>query len=124
MKFKIAATKEPQFLFLLSLLVFLELLSAGGFTLIIAPDPKSALLFGISALRLLLVAGIWLLAIIVLVAGILAHRKKLSLDSVWLVNRARPLRRAIYAISFVLIVWGWFSLLCPAYVFGRFIYIY
>jgi hypothetical protein len=124
MKPKIAPDKEPQFLFLLSLLVFLELSVSGVVTLLISPDPKNALIFGFSALRLLLVAGIWILAIIVLGVGVKALKKKLSLDSIWLVNKNRNLRQSIYAISFALIVWGWLSLFCPAYLFGRLIYIF
>ncbi len=124
MNSKIASTKEPQFLFLLSLFAFLELAFSGVMTLWISPDPKNALFFGFSAQRLLLVAGICILAIIVLVAGILARKNKLSLDFVWLVNTKRNLRRPIYAISFALIVWGWLSLFCPAYLFGKLTYIF
>ena len=124
MNSRIAPTKEPQFLFLLSLFAFLELFFSGVATLLIHPDPKSALIFGFSALRLLLVGGIWILAIFVLVAGVMARKNKLSLDSAWLVNKRRNLRRAIYTISFVLIVWGWLSLFCPAYLFGKLVYIF
>ena len=124
MNSRILPTREPQYLFLLSLFAFLELFISGVATLLISPDPKSALIFGFSALRLLLVAGIWTLAIVVLVAGVIARRNKLSLDSAWLVYRSRSLRQSIYAISFALIVWGWISLFCPAYLFGKLIYIY
>jgi hypothetical protein len=79
MKPKLAPAKEPQFLFLLSLLVFLELSVSGVVTLLISPDPKNALIFGFSALRLLLVAGIWIVAIIILGAGVKARKRKLSL---------------------------------------------
>jgi len=106
---KIAPAKEPQFLFLLSLLAFLELSISGIVTLIISPDPKNALVFGFSAQRLLLVAGTWILAIIVLAAGGIARTKKLSLDSAWLVNKNRYLKQTIYGISIALIVWGWLS---------------
>jgi hypothetical protein len=121
---KIAPDKEPHSLFLLSLFAFLELFSSGLVTLLIKPDPKNALIFGFSALRLLLVAGIWSLAIIVLLAGVMASKKKVSLDSAWLVNKGRNLRLPIYAVSFTLILWGWLSLFCPAYLFGKSIYIF
>jgi hypothetical protein len=124
MNSRIAPTKEPQFLFLLSLFAFLELFFSGVVTLLINPDPKNALIFGFSALRLLLVAVIWALAIIVLAAGIVARKKKLSLDTAWLVNNSRNLRQSIYGISFALIVWGWLALSCPAYLFGKLIYIF
>ena len=124
MNSRIAPTEEPQFLFLLSLFAFIELVISGMVTLLISSDPKNALIFGISALRLLLVAGTWILATIVLVAGFMARKNKLSLDSAWLVNKKRNLRRLIYAISFALIVWGWLSLFCPAYLFGRLVYIF
>ncbi len=124
MNSRIMPTREPQYLFLLSLFAFLELFISGVVTLLIYPDPKSALIFGFSALRLLLVAGIWTLAIVVLVAGVLARRNKLTLASVWLVYKSKILRQSIYAISFALIVWGWLSLFCPAYLFGRLIYIF
>jgi hypothetical protein len=124
MNSRILPSREPQYLFLLSLFAFLELFISGVVTLLISPDPKSALIFGFSALRLLLVAAIWILAIVVLVAGIISRRRKLSLDSAWLVYRSRSLRQSIYAISFALIVWGWLSLFCPAYLFGRLIYIF
>lgn len=124
MNSRIAPTKEPQFLFLLCLFAFLELFFSGVVTLLINPDPKNALIFGFSALRLFLVAVIWALAIIVLAAGIVARKKKLSLDTAWLVNNSRNLRQSIYAISFALIVWGWLALSCPAYLFGKLIYIF
>ncbi len=124
MSSRILPTREPQYLFLLSLFAFLELFISGVATLLISPDPKSALIFGLSALRLLLVAGIWTLAIVVLVAGVMARRNRLSLDSAWLVYKGRSLRQSIYVISFALIVWGWISLFCPAYLFGKLIYIY
>ena len=123
MSSKIAPAKEPQALFLLALLAFIELFFSGVVTLLIFPDPKSAFIFGYSAQRLLLVAGTWILATIVLAAGIMARRHKLSLDSAWLVDKSKNLRRTIYAISFTLIVWGWLSLFCPAYIFGKLIYI-
>lgn len=121
---KIAPAKEPQFLFLLSLLAFLELSISGIVTLIISPDPKNALVFGFSAQRLLLVAGTWILAIIVLVFGGIARTKNLSLDSAWLVNKNRYLRHTIYVISIALIVWGWLSIVSPAYLFGHLNYIF
>ena len=124
MNSKIAPAKEPQFLFLLSLLAFLELSISGAVTLLISPDPKNALIFGFSAQRLLLVAGIWILAIIVLAAGVMARKKKMSLDSAWLVNKNKYFRKTIYGISFALIVWGWLSIVCPAYLFGKIIYIF
>ena len=124
MNSRILPTREPQYLFLLSLFAFLELFISGVVTLLITPDPKSALIFGFSALRLLLVVGIFILAIVVLVAGIIARRKKLSLDSAWLVYKNRSIRYSVYAISFALIVWGWLALFCPAYLFGRLIYIF
>lgn len=124
MNFKIASTKEPQFLFLLSLFAFLELAFSGVVTLLITPDPKNALIFGFSAQRLLLVAGIWILAVIVLAAGVMARKNKSSLDSVWLVNERRILRLPIYAISFGLIAWGWLSLFCPGYLFGKLVFIF
>ena len=124
MNSKIAPTKEPQILFLLALLAFLEIFFSGVITLLIHPDPKNASIFGYSVLRLFLVAWIWILAITVLVTGILARKNKLSLDSAWLVNKKKILRQFIYAISFVLIVWGWLSLFSPAYQFGRLSYIF
>ncbi len=124
MNSKIVPAKEPQFLFLLSLLAFLELFISGVVTLLITPDPKNALLFGFSAQRLFLVAGIWILAIIVLAAGLMARKKKLSMDSAWLVNKNRYLRQTTYIISFALIVWGWLSLFSPAYLFGNLNYIF
>ncbi|MGB8213935.1 MAG: hypothetical protein WCE68_10295 [Anaerolineales bacterium] len=119
MNYKIAPAKEPQFLFLLSLFAFLELFISGVVTLFITPDPKNAVIFGFSALRLVQVVVIWILAIIVLVAGVIARKNELSLDSAWLVNKSRNLRRAVYAISFAFIVLGWLALFCPAYMFGR-----
>jgi hypothetical protein len=124
MNSRITPTREPLYLFLLSLFASLELFISGVVTLLISPDPKSALIFGFSTLRLLLVAGIWALAIVVLVAGIIARRNKISLDSAWLVDKSRIFRQSIYAISFVLIVWGWLALFSPAYLFGRQIYIF
>jgi hypothetical protein len=124
MKPKIAPARESQFLFLLSLLAFLELFISGVATLLISPDPKNALIFGFSVLRMLQVLGIWILATCVLVGGIIAHRKKVSLDSAWLVDKKSRLRKPIYAISFALIVWGWLSLFCPAYLFNRLMYIF
>jgi hypothetical protein len=124
MNYTIAPTKEPKLLLLISLLAFFDLFISGVVTLFIAPDPKNALIFGFSLLRLLLVVGIWIFAIIVLISGIMAYKKKLSLDSVWLVNQGRNLRRSIYAISFALIIWGWLSLFCPAYLFHKLIYIF
>jgi hypothetical protein len=124
MNYKIAPTKEPQFLFLLSVFAFLELFLSGVATLLITPDPKNGLIFGFSALRLLQVGGIWILATFILVAGITARRNKVSLDSVWLLNKHKVLRRTVYAISFALIVWGWVSLVSPANLFGKQIYIF
>ena len=124
MNSKIAPTKEPQTLFLLALLAFLEIFFSGVVTLLIHPDPKNAIIFGYSVLRLFLVAWIWILATIVLVTGIIARKNKLSLDTVWLVNKKKNLRQSIYAISFALIVWGLLSLFSPAYQFGRLSYIF
>ena len=124
MNSKIASTKEPQFLFVLSFFAFLELAFSGVVTLLISPDPKNALLFGFSAQRLLLVAGIWILAIIVLAAGVMARKNKISLDSAWLVNKRRILRLPVYAISFALIAWGWLSLFCPGYLFDKLVFIF
>lgn len=124
MNSKIALTKAPQFLFLLSFFAFLELAFSGMVTLLISPDPKNALIFGFSAQRLLLVAGIWILAIIVLAAGVMARKNKISLDSAWLVNKRRILRLPVYAISFALIAWGWLSLFCPGYLFGKLVFIF
>jgi hypothetical protein len=124
MNSQIKPTKEPQILLLLSLFAFLELSISGVITLLIAPDPKNAILFGFSAKRLLLVSGILILAFLVLGAGIIAYKNKLSLDSAWLVNKKRNLRQSIYTISFALIIWGWLSLFCPAYVFSRQMYIF
>jgi hypothetical protein len=121
---KIAPAKEPQFLFLLSFLAFLELSISGLGTLFISPDPKKAFLFGFSVQRLLLVAGIWILAIIVLGAGVAARKKKLQLDSAWLVNKNRYLRQTLYGISIALILWGWLSLVSPPYLFANLNYIY
>ncbi len=118
----IAPEKEPQSLFILSLLAFLELFLSGLVTLLINPDPKNALIFGFSALRLTLVVGIWILAIFVFVAGVMARKNKTSLDSAYLVHKGRNLRRTIYALSFALILWGWLALFCPAYIFGKLIY--
>jgi hypothetical protein len=121
---RIAPSREPQFLFLLSLFAFLELFLSGVVTLLISSDPKNAVIFGLSFQRLLMVGWIWILAIIVLIAGIRARQKKMSLDSVWFVNKERNLRRTLYGISFALIVWGWLSFFCPSYLFGRQIYIF
>ena len=115
MNSKIAPTKEPQILFLLSLFAFLEVFLSGVITLLIAPDPKNALIFGFSFQRLLLVGGIWILAIIVLIAGIMARKKKATLDSAWRFNKKKILRFPIYVLFFILIIWGWLSLFCPAY---------
>ena len=124
MNSKIAPTKEPQILFLLSLFAFLEVFLSGVITLLIAPDPKNALIFGFSFQRLLLVGGIWILAIIVLIAGIMARKKKATLDSAWRFNKKKILRFPIYVLFFILIIWGWLSLFCPAYLFGKYIYIF
>ncbi len=124
MKSKIGPDKEPQSLFLLSMLAFVEILISGIVTLFIAPDPKNSLIFGYSALRLLLVTGIGITAFIVLLAGVTARKKKISLDAVWLVNKSGIVRRLIYLISFALIIWGWLSLFCPGYLFGRRIFIF
>jgi len=82
--FKIAPTTEPQFLFLLSFCAFLELAFSGLARLLIAPNPKSALLFGFSVLRLLQVWGIWIIAILILSAGFTARNRKMPLDSILL----------------------------------------
>src|SRR5512137_2563072 len=95
MNSKIAPDKEPQSLLILSLFAFLELLLSGLVTLLINPDPKNALFFGFSALRLSLVAGIWALSVLVFVAGIVAYRNKWSLDSAFLINKGKILRRPI-----------------------------
>jgi hypothetical protein len=120
----ITPTKEPKYLFILGLFSFLELVCSGLVTLFITPDPKNALIFGFSALRLLQVGGIWILATIVLVVGIMAHRNKVSLDSAWLVNKSSNIHRPILVFSLALIIWGWLALFCPAYLFGNLIYIF
>jgi len=120
MKSKLALTRQPQFLFLLCLCALLEWFFSGVLTLLITPDPKNSLVFGFSALRLLLVAGIWILAVLLLVAGLIAVKKQASLDSVWLAVQTGNLQLPIYAISFVLLVWGWLALFCPAYLFGKY----
>jgi len=66
--------RQPQFLFLLCILASLEWFISGVVTLVIIHDPKNSLIFGFSVLRLLMVAGIWILAVIVLVAA-LSHVK-------------------------------------------------
>jgi hypothetical protein len=121
---KIAANKEPQYLFLLSLLSFIELFIAGLITLNISSDPKNALIFGISVQRLLLVGGIWIMAITVLVAGILARKKKFFLDSTWSGYKQSYCWLLFHAISFALIVWGWISIFCPVYLFNKQMYIF
>ncbi|MGD0878743.1 MAG: hypothetical protein ABSA01_11415 [Anaerolineales bacterium] len=64
------------------------------------------------------------MATIVLVAGIMARRNNVSLSSAWLVNKSDNLRRPILVISFALIIWGWLALFCPAYLFGKLIFIF
>jgi hypothetical protein len=124
MSFKVRPGKEPEFLFRLSLLSFLELFISGVMTLLISPDPKNVLILGFSLQRLLLVAGIWVVTILVLTVGVIARKKKLSLDSAWLVDKNKYLRAIIYAISFMLILWGWISVFCPGYLFGRLVFIF
>jgi hypothetical protein len=124
MNHRVGSSREPFFLFLLSLLASLELFISGGVTLLISPDPKNAIFLGLSIQRLLLVAGIWTLAACILFAGLFARRRKVSLDQAWLVNGNKVLRRTIYGISLALIVWGWLSFFCPAYLFDRLIYIF
>ena len=121
---RILFNRQPQFLFLLCILASLEWFISGVVTLVIIHDPKNSLIFGFSVLRLLMVAGIWILAGIVLVAGVIARKKQVSLDSVGRFIQARNLRFPIYAISFALIVLGWLALFCPAYLFGKQIFIF
>jgi hypothetical protein len=120
----IIPNKESKYLFVLSLFSFLELFCSGLVTLFITADQKKASIFGFSGLRLLEVGGIWLLAIIVLAAGITARRNNISLNSVWLLNKPKVLRRTGYVISFALIVWGWMALVNPPELFGKYIYIF
>ena len=54
----------------------------------------------------------------------MARKKKLPLDSAWLVNKNRYLRQILYGISIALILWGWLSLVSPAYLFGNLNYIF
>jgi hypothetical protein len=124
MSFKVGPGKEPKFLFRLSLLSSLELFISGLMTLLISPDPKNALVFGFSLQRLFLLAGIWIFAILVLLAGVTARKKKISLDSAWLVNKNKYLRATIHAITFILILWGWISVFCPGYLFSRQVFIF
>ena len=121
---RILFNRQPQFLFLLCILASLEWFISGVVTLVIIHDPKNSLIFGFSVLRLLMVAGIWILAGIVLVVGVIARKKQVSLDSVGRFIQARNLRFPIYAISFALIVLGWLALFCPAYLFGKQIFIF
>jgi hypothetical protein len=120
----IALTRQTRVLFLLSLFASFEWFISGIVTLVITSDPKNSLIFGLSALRLLLVVGIWILAGLVLAGGSLARKKQVSLDSLWQGIQARNLRLPIYAISIILMVWGWLALFCPPYLFGKYLFFF
>ncbi len=124
MNSKITPGKEPKSLFLLALLAFFELFFSGIATLLISPDPKNALIFGFSAVRIVMVACIWILAVFIFAAGFLARKHELTLSSVWLINKGKVLRYSIYGISYALIAWGWLAFFCPAYLFHRQMYIF
>jgi hypothetical protein len=119
---EVSTNKEPHYIFILSLVAFLELIVAGIVTLILPSDLKGAIIFGFSLLRLLLVGGIWIQAGVILLLGVRAKRYQLSFNPVWLVNLKPALRFLIYGASSILILWGAIALIIPAPWLGKFVY--
>ncbi len=67
---------KPSLLHLFFWISGLELFAAAGASLLIAPDPKNAFLFGFSKTRLALVAGLLLAGMALWIAGRLLERRK------------------------------------------------
>jgi hypothetical protein len=122
-----SAEKETHFLFLSSLLSFLEFLAAGFVILNVDRDPKNAALFGFSILRIALLFITVGMGGIALAGGLITCRKRLTFEGYFALRKKHTffpqlLFHSIAGLLTLLVLLGWVSLFASPYLFGKWIY--
>ena len=110
--------KNVRLNFIFSIIASLELIAVSIVTLTILPDPKNAWLLGFSRQRWLLMLVAIFLAIIIFFAGKVAYAKKITFASIMQNKENSFNHRLLVTVIFLLLLWGWSSIFCPAYLFG------
>lgn len=112
-------SKKVRINFIFSIIAFFELVSASFVTLTFEPDQKNAWLLGYSLQRWALMLFSLFVAISIIVAGKMAFNKKVTFASFIQMKVNIFGQRLLAIVTFLLVLWGWCSIFCPAYLFGE-----